>query len=156
MMQDSFPELPFSRLCRLVGSLLAICGLSSCQEEAAGQQPSLLVGGWQVVKVEFGTPDTTWEVREDCTGDDIDEFTLDGTYTRFPGQVLCPGQSGPSLGGWRLSDDETTIFFTYEGAFGEYETEVVELTDARLVTVFDSGLLDGTRFRYTFNRIWGL
>ena len=135
--------------------LLAAC-LGGCQEEAADQQPSLLVGGWQVTKVEFDTPDTTWEVREDCSSDDIHEFTLDGTYTRFPGRVLCPGQSGPSLGGWRLSDDETTIFFTYEGAFGEYETEVVELTDDRLITVYDSGDLAGTRFRYSFNRIWGL
>ena len=156
MMQHSFLEFPFSRLCRLVGALLAICCLSGCQEEEANQQPSLLVGGWQVTKLEFDTPDTTWQVREDCYGDDVDEFLLDGTYTRFPGRVLCPGQSGPSLGGWRLSDDETTIFFTYEGAFGEYETEIVELTGLRLITVYDSGDLAGTRFRYTYDRIWGL
>jgi hypothetical protein len=139
----------------LSGLLLAAC-LGGCQEEEAAQAPSLLIGGWQVVKVESDTPDTTWEVREDCTSDDIDEFTLDGTYTRVPGRVLCEGQSGPLLGGWRISDDETTLFLTYDGIFGEYESEIAELTEARLITVFDSGQLDGTRFRYTYNRIWGL
>jgi hypothetical protein len=139
----------------LSGLLLAAC-LGGCQEEEAAQSPSLLIGGWQVVKVEFDTPDTTWAVTEDCTSDDVDEFLPDGTYTRFPGRVLCEGQSAPLLGGWRVSDNGATLFNTYEGAFGEYESEISELRDDQLILVYDSGDLAGTRRRYTYDRIWGL
>jgi hypothetical protein len=139
----------------LSGLLLAAC-LGGCQEEEAAQSPSLLVGGWRVVKVEFDTPETTWTVIQDCHSDDVFEYTLNGRYARYPGSVLCGGVSEPYVGYWRVSEDEKTLFIRYDIYFGEFETEIVSLDENRVVIIADPELIDGGRYRYTQERVWGL
>lgn len=133
--------------------LFASSGLAGCEEEQAVLSP--LVGGWRLVQMEYATPETAWSIQEAaCHADDVFEYKRGGSYVQYPGAVPCGSSSAPITGDWSLLSDDTTIRLRYDDFAGDYFSEIEELTDDRLVIVFETGGLDGGRFRYTQARAW--
>ncbi|MDX1348877.1 MAG: lipocalin family protein [Putridiphycobacter sp.] len=127
---------------------VGILFLASCKKT----NEKLLVGSWEVVKVEYAADGVNFEIdEENCVNDDIWTFTKDNTLEINQG-LTCAGSTALETM-WTLTDDDQTIIYTYEGITGEYYSTIVELTKKSFVEEFETGQVNGSRIRNTFSKL---
>lgn len=121
-----------------------IITLISCTKK----QDRLIAKKWKFEKIEKSVNGGPYvEESLDCKNDDIWTFEKDGSFSINSGSN-CP--SDQINGYWQIGADEKTISYTYNGFSGTYYDEIVELNKKQLVTIFDTGLIPTTYYKYYF------
>ena len=132
--------------------IVALFLFSGCRKE--DQRPeNKLLGTWQKVKLESKTNTTDWKVlSQPCQLDDLEEYRPSGDWTLFSGAAQCSPGNGVLRGTWKQAADGSKLIYTYEGAGGEYESTLAELTDDQMVLVQSTGQTNGQQIRFTYER----
>lgn len=125
-------------------SVLLLLTIISCTKK----QDRLLAKKWKFEKIEKSVNGSSFiEESLDCKNDDIWTFEKDGSFSINLGSN-CP--SDQINGAWQIGADEKTISYTYNGIQGIYYDEIVELNKKQLITLFDTGLIPTTYFKFYF------
>ncbi|MEX0811041.1 MAG: lipocalin family protein [Chitinophagales bacterium] len=136
------------KLLTLFGLVFYLLMASACKKESE-PEPHLIVGTWYIIKVEKQSDSQPWtEENRPCRLDDSDEYVDGGELIMYSGDLWCTGATaGIRYGTWRLSSDERTVIYTYDGIDGEYISTVQELTDDTMTLSFNTGASGNEQIR---------
>lgn len=140
-------------LCFLfIAVTIVSCSDDSDEKDSSGN--SKIVGVWKKTKEETRQGNEAWEdVTEDCDLDNTEEYEADGDWALYPGTVTCGGNANVINGSWELKANNTKVVYTYDGFQDEFESNIEELTDTKMMLTHSAGDLDDTQYRDTYIKI---
>lgn len=137
-------------MCFLLTTILFVSCSDDSDEDDNSSDNSKIVGVWQKTKEETRQGSEAWEdVTEDCDLDDTEEYVSDGDWALYPGTVTC-GSANVINGSWELRANGTKVVYTYDGFQDEFESNIEELTAAKMVLTHSAGDIDDTQYRDTY------
>ncbi|MFD2600917.1 lipocalin family protein [Flavobacterium suzhouense] len=137
-------------MCFLLTTFLFVSCSDDSDEDDNSSDNSKIVGVWQKTKEETRQGSEAWEdVTEDCDLDDTEEYVSDGDWALYPGTVTC-GSANVINGSWELRANGTKVVYTYDGFQDEFESNIEELTAAKMVLTHSAGDIDDTQYRDTY------
>jgi hypothetical protein len=144
----------FLRFCGMICFLLTAVLFVSCSDDSdEDNNPSgnsKIIGVWQKTKEETREGSAAWEdVTEDCDLDDTEEYEAGGDWALYPGTVTC-GSAAVINGSWSLKANNTKVVYSYDAFEGEFESNIEELTDTKMVLTHSAGDVDDTQYRDTY------
>ncbi|MHA3788623.1 lipocalin family protein [Flavobacterium hauense] len=132
----------------LIAVAVVSCSDDSDEKDDTGN--SEIVGVWKKTKEEARQGNEAWEdVTEDCDLDDTEEYEAGGDWTLYPGTVTC-GSANVIKGSWELKANNTKVVYSYDEFEGEFESNIEELTNTKMVLTHSSGDIDDTQYRDTY------
>lgn len=142
----------FLKFTCMVCLMLTVAPFVSCSDDdskdATGD--SKIVGVWTKTKEEIREGNAAWQdVTEDCDLDDTEEYEANGDWALYPGTVTC-GSAAVINGSWTLKANGTKVVYSYDDFEGEFESNIEELTDTKMVLTHSAGDVDNTQYRDTY------
>lgn len=134
-------------------TLLVVLTISSLFFGCKKKEERFIEGTWKRVKIESRVGSSSWQdVTEACNLDDTEEYTESGNWTFYDGTNQCNAGTGIMTGTWEFAADNSKIIYKYTGIPGEYESTIESIEKKKLVLTFSSGDLEGTQFKYTYEK----
>ena len=137
--------------------LLIAVTVVSCQDDSDDDKNSSgdaeIVGVWKKTKEETRQGAEAWEdVTQDCDLDDTEEYVSGGDWALYPGTVTC-GSANVINGSWELRANNTKVVYTYDGFQDEFESNIEQLTSAKMVLTHSAGDVEDTQYRDTYTKM---